>query len=125
MAPDQDAQRREATDFLLKAALITLVKQEIPDEEDERRALRRLLLTLIWTVQEDASPATQYLIDYLLVDFQPLVKHFDERYRHPLVHREHVMRARLQDDRMGLLIREEFGRQLLDEAIEVVHDAEE
>jgi hypothetical protein len=76
-------------------------------------------------VQEDASPATQYLIDYLLLDFQSLAKHFDERHRHPLVHGEDVMRARLQDDRMGLLIREEFGRQLLDEAIEVVHDAEE
>jgi hypothetical protein len=32
IAPDQDEQRREAIDFLLKTALITLLKQEIPDE---------------------------------------------------------------------------------------------
>jgi hypothetical protein len=125
MATDQDEQRREAEDFLLKAALISLIKQEMPDEEDENRALRRLILTLIWAVQDEATPATQYLIDYLLLEFPPLVKHFDERHRHPLVHGEDVMRARLDDDRVGLLIREAFGRQLLEEAIEVVEEAEE
>jgi hypothetical protein len=117
--------RWEAEAFLLKAALISLIKQEMPDESDENRALRRLLLVLIWTVQDDASPATQYLIDYLLLEFPPLVKYFDGQGRHPLVHGEEVMRARLEEDRVGLLIREAFGRQLLAEAIEDVREAEE
>ena len=66
-----------------------------------------------------------YSIGYLLLEFPPLAKHFDARHRHPLVLGEAVMRARLQDDRMGLLIREAFGKQLLEEAIEVVREAEE
>ena len=61
------------------------------------------MLALIWMVQDDASPATQYLIDYLLLEFPPLVKYFDEQHRHSLVHGEEVMRARLHDDRVGLL----------------------
>jgi hypothetical protein len=60
----------------------------------------------------------------LLQEFPPLADHFTAQHRHRLIGTEEAMRVRLQDDQLGLLIREEFGKQLLAEAIEVVRDAD-
>jgi hypothetical protein len=116
--------REEATTFLLNAALVSLFKQE-QAEEDEASNLRRALLLLIFIVQDDAAPATQYVIDYLLQEFSPLADYFDDKHRHPLVNNEDVMRIHLDNNRTGLLIRDDFGKQLLAEAIEFVRNAGE
>jgi hypothetical protein len=121
--PSSDRATAEA--FLLHASLVSLFKQEIEQEADEARALRRALLTFTLVVQDDALPATRFLIDYLLLEFPPLADHFTAQHRHPLVAGEDVLRARLQDNRAGLLIRDAFGEQLLSDAVALVTRAEE
>jgi hypothetical protein len=116
--------RAEAEDFLWSTALVSLFKQEYSADEDDASALRRALLTFIVILQDDASPAAKYMIDYLLQEFPPLANHFNEKHRQPLIGTEEVMRARLQDDQLGLLIRDEFGKRVLAEAIEVVRQAD-
>ena len=116
--------RADAEAFLWGAALVSLFKQEYAADEDDASALRRALLTFILIVQDEASPAARYMIDYLLQEFPPLANHFNAQHRHPLIGAEEVMRARLQDDQVGLLIREAFGTKLLAEAIEVVRESD-
>ena len=110
--------REESVDFLLKAVLAGLVRHEIAADLDETSALRRALLGLIVTVQDAAPPAAQALIDYLLRDFAPVADRFDARDRQPLVASEHVIRAQLRDGRVRLVMRREFGEQLLAEVIQ-------
>jgi hypothetical protein len=117
-------ERAEAEAFLWRAALVSLFTQEYSPDEDDASALRRALLTFILIVQDEASPAPRYMIDYLLQEFPPLAHRFNAQHRHPLIGTEEVMRARVRDDQLGLLIREEFGTKLLAEAIEVVRESD-
>ena len=100
------------------------------------------MLTFILIVQDDASPAAKYMIDYLLQEFPPLADHFNAQHRQPLIGTEDVMRVPLQvarrmqseksglpepsddDDQPWLLIREEFRTKLLADAIEIVREAD-
>jgi hypothetical protein len=104
------------------------MQQDLTMDEDETRALRRALLALIWLVQENlasdpSSGIAADFIEYLLLRFPALAEHFDSEHRHCLVRGEDVMRAQLDGERVGLLIRTEFGNALLAEGLTVVEDA--
>lgn len=122
-----DVERGEAVEFLLDAVLASLLKQDLALDEEEPRALRRALLGLIWLTQEDltdtpSSKLVSDFIEYLLVDFPPLADCFRD-HRHFLARGESVVRARLADGRLGLLIRTEFGERLLAEGMDFLEHA--
>jgi hypothetical protein len=112
---------------LVQGAFAALMRQDLVMEEDDARALRRALPALVWLVQDDlsAEPSSRVARDfiaYLLLHFAPLAGHFDSNHCHVVARGEHVMRARLDDERVGLLIRQELGQRLLAEGIECVED---
>lgn len=87
----------------LHAKLTAALINELAEEADETRALRRALLHCIVLLEEAKDPAARSFVDHLLAEFSPLAGAFSDE-KHPYLARFEVMRGRLHDGRLAAFL---------------------
>lgn len=96
-----DESEREIIDGYVVSEML----DELAEEGDPQVAMRKALLAMLVLTTESESPAMRAFQDFLLLAFAPIADALkDGSNRHPLFGDVEVMRARLQDGRLALLL---------------------
>ena len=113
-----DAQPLSESDLkdLFEVVFGHVAARELSTEQDERTALRKASLSLIVRLQLDAPELLRRYFRFLLYDFEPLSRHFDDNDMHDLFLDERVVRCKCDVDRGArLLVSESFQESLMNE----------
>ena len=98
----------EALDFYLVHKLV----QELRQDTDEVRALRKAILGLLILMTSDRRASVELLNGYLLIEFGPLARSFSD-HKHHLFGSIEVLRGLETDSRPTLFLPEERLKELL------------
>jgi len=110
LTDDEVGDRDPGPADVMRGAFAEAIIDDLESESNQRKALRKALLSLLFLNDDPDIEAVEDLRAYLLTDFAPLAGSF-VNHKHPLLGDE-VMRAQLATGESRLLIREEFARRL-------------
>jgi hypothetical protein len=80
---------------------------ELNDKKDREAALRKAILFLIYLVQERASTAGEYFIQYLLTDF-PALEEYQDQFIHPFIFDHSIKVASLNNNDKQVVLNTAF-----------------
>ena len=97
------------TTELANCIVVDECKKEIQNEKDKTKALSKALLGLIYAVQDEAGGTVEEYINFLLTEFEPLSKQFDNENKLQFLNQENGALLRFNNTiNCKLLLRQEF-----------------